>query len=109
MALAEGEVVGIVRGRDFDRAGAEVAADPLVENDGNLAVHQRQAQLLAVQMQVALVFRMNGDGDVAEHGLGARGGDGEKLASIFAVSRRGPGTESPRGGPFARRGRLQDR
>ena len=36
-------------------------------------------------MQVALVFRMNGDGGVAEHGLGARGGDGEKLAGVLAV------------------------
>ena len=38
MPLAEREVVGIVRGRDFDGAGAEVAADPLVEHDGNLAI-----------------------------------------------------------------------
>ena len=83
--LAEGEVVGIVRGRDLDRAGAELAAHPVVENDGNLAIHQRQAQLFAVQMQVALVLGMNGDGDVAEHGLGARGGDGHKLAGVLAV------------------------
>ena len=85
MALAEGEVVGVVRGRDFDRAGAELAADPLVEEDGNFAVHQRQAQLLAVEMQVALVFGMNGDGHVAEHGFGARGGNGEEFAGVFAV------------------------
>jgi hypothetical protein len=37
VALAEGEVVGVVRGRDFDGSGAEVAADPFVEDDGDLA------------------------------------------------------------------------
>ena len=57
MPLAEREVIGIVRGRDFDGAGAEVAADPLVEHDGNLAIQERQAQLFAVEMEVALVFR----------------------------------------------------
>ena len=36
-------------------------------------------------MQVALVFRMNGHGDVAEHGLGAGSGNGQKLAGVFAV------------------------
>ena len=85
MPLAEREVVGIVRRRHLHRAGAELAAHPLVENDGDLAVHQRQAQLFAVQMQVALVLGMNGNGHVAEHGLGARRGDRHKLAGIFAV------------------------
>jgi hypothetical protein len=47
--------------------------------------HQRQAELLAVQVQVALVFGMNGNGHVAEHGLGAGGRDGKKLAGILAV------------------------
>ena len=83
--LAEREVVGIVRGRHLHRAGAELAADPLVEHDGNLAIHQRQAQLFAVQMQVALVLGMNGHGHVAEHGFGARRGDGQELAGVLAV------------------------
>ena len=33
--------------------------------------------LLALQMLVALVDGMDGDGDIAEHGLRARGGDEE--------------------------------
>ena len=74
MALGEGEVVGVVSRGDLDRAGAEVAADPLVEDDGNLAVHERQAQLLSVQAEVAPIFRMDGHCNVAEHGLGAGGG-----------------------------------
>ena len=81
--LANGEVVGVVRRGDLHGAGAEVAADPLVEDDGNFAVHQRQAQLFAVQMQVALVLGMNGNGHIAEHGLRAGRRDGQKLAGVL--------------------------
>ena len=79
VALAQREVVGVVGGRDFDSAGAEVAADPCVENDGDLAADQRQAEFFAVEMEVALVFRMDGDGGVAEHGFGTGGGDGQEF------------------------------
>ncbi len=85
VALGEGEVVGIVRGRDFDGAGAEVAADPGIDHDGNLAIHQWQAQLFAVEMEVALVLGMNGHGGVAEHGFGARGGNSQEFAGLFAA------------------------
>ncbi len=37
VALAEGEVVGVVCGCDFDGSGAEVAADPFIEDDGDFA------------------------------------------------------------------------
>ncbi len=85
VALAEGKVVGIVGGGDLDGACAEVAAYPLVEDDGDLAAHQWQAEPLAVEMQVALVFRVNGNGCVAEHGFGAGGGDGEKLTGFLVA------------------------
>ena len=38
-----------------------------------------------MQMEVALVLGMNRHGHVAEHGFGAGGGDGEKLARVLAV------------------------
>ena len=84
VALPEGEVVGVVGGCNLDGAGAEVAADPGVEDDGDLTADERQAELFAVEMQVALVLGMNGDGGVAEHGFGARGGYGQKLAGVVA-------------------------
>ena len=40
VALAQGKVVGIVRGRDLDSAGAKLARDPLVQHNWNLAAHQ---------------------------------------------------------------------
>ena len=83
MALAEGKVVGVVRRSYLHRAGAKVAADPLVENDRNLAADQRQTQSLAVQVQIALVFRMNSNSYVAQHRFRTRGCNRQKLASIF--------------------------
>ena len=38
MALADGEVVGVVRGRDLDGAGAELGLGPVVGEDGDFAV-----------------------------------------------------------------------
>ena len=42
VTLAGFEIVGIVRGGDFDRAGAEFGVGQIVEDDGDLAIHQRQ-------------------------------------------------------------------
>ncbi len=39
--LPEREVVGVMRGRHLHRAGTEVPAHPLVQDDGNRAVHER--------------------------------------------------------------------
>ena len=46
VALADLEVVRVVRGRDFDDASAEFAVDVRVGNDGNFAIHQRQQTFL---------------------------------------------------------------
>jgi CBS domain-containing protein len=86
MALGEGEVVGVVGRSDLDRAGAEVAADPLVEDDGISRFISGRRSFLPCRLQVALVFRMNGNGYVAEHGLGAGGCDRQKLAGILTVN-----------------------
>ncbi len=85
VALAQSKIVGVVRRGHLDGAGAEVAADPFIENDGNLTGDERQAEFFPAQMKVALVFRMNGYGYVAEHGLGAGGRNGQKLARILSV------------------------
>ena len=79
VALADGVVVGIVRRRDFDRAGAELRADPRVGDDGDFAPNERHAHACALQMAVALVDGMDGDGDVAEHGLRPRSGDEQRF------------------------------
>ena len=46
VTLAQIEVHRVVRGRDFQRAGAEFAIDRGVGDDRYLAAHQRQAKRL---------------------------------------------------------------
>src|ERR1035441_10305417 len=84
MAFTESEVVGVVCRGHLDCACAEVAADPLIQNDGDFTANQRQAQLLTVEMEVALILGMNGHGHVAQHGFGASGSYGQKLSRILA-------------------------
>ncbi len=73
-------VVGRVVGRgDFDAAGTELRIDEFVADDGDGFVAQRQEHLAPDQGAVPFVVRVDGDGLVAEHGLGAGGGDGDKL------------------------------
>ena len=78
VAFAGFEIVGIVRGGDFNDAGAEFGVGHFVENDGDLAIHQRQRDGLAVKIQIAFVARIDGDGGVSEHGFRTRGGNGEE-------------------------------
>ena len=47
----------------------------IVEDDRNLAIHQRQLHGLAVQVEVALVLGVDRDGSIAEHRFGTRRGD----------------------------------
>ena len=65
--LAERKIIRIVRRRNLHCPCAEFAADPLVKNDRNLAPHQRQSQLLAVQMLVPFVLGMNRNRHIAQH------------------------------------------
>ena len=68
------EIVGIVRGRDLHRAGAELGIrEQVIGDDRYLAIHQRQQDALAVQMLVALVGGIYRNRRVAQHGLGTRG------------------------------------
>jgi hypothetical protein len=82
VALADRVVVEVVRRRDLDAAGAEFEVDVGVGDDRDLAVGQRQLDHLADQVLVALVFRMDHHGGVAEHGFRAGRGHREAARSI---------------------------
>ena len=75
VAAAAIEIVGVVCGRDFHHAGAELGIGEIVEDDGNRAVHQRELDALAVQIEIAGIGFVDGDGSIAQHRFGARGGD----------------------------------
>ncbi|GFN03864.1 hypothetical protein Smic_24200 [Streptomyces microflavus] len=54
----------------------------VVGDDGDRPVGQRQLDLLADQVLVALVVGVDGDGGVTEHRLGAGGGDDDGLVPL---------------------------
>jgi hypothetical protein len=79
---ADLEVGGIVGRRHLDGAGAEGWVHRLVGHDRNQPVGEREPQLLASEVAVAIIFRMHRDGSVAEHGLRAGGRDGEMALAV---------------------------
>ena len=83
---ADVEVGEVVRRRDLEGAGAELGVDALVGDDLELAPEQRQGGRLADEVLVALVVGVHGHGGVAEHRLGARGGDGHRAAAVDRVA-----------------------
>ena len=85
MSLADVPIIRIVGGGDLEKSGGELGHrivrvaghhDVLVGDDGDKTIHDRQAHLLADEVYSARVLGIHGHGGVAEHGLGARGGDG---------------------------------
>ncbi len=76
-------VVGVVRRRDLERAGAEREVHVRVGDDRDAACSTIGSRtLLPDQVLVALVVGMHRDRDVAEHRLGAGRRDHERLRRI---------------------------
>ena len=75
------EVVGIVERGDLHQPGAELAVDRRVGHERQAPADQRQDRRLAVEMEVALVLGMEGDGGVAQHRLRPGGGDHDPLVA----------------------------
>ena len=83
VALADLEVVEVMRRRHLHRARAFLGIGMLVADDRNPAPDQRQDHMLADQMPVAVVLGIDGNAGVAEHRLGARGCDRDEARWIF--------------------------
>ena len=82
MPPADLEVVGVVRRGHLDRAGAEGGVDVVVGDDRDPPAGQRQLDLGADQVLVALVVGVHGDGGVAEHRLGPGGRDDDRRVAV---------------------------
>ncbi len=61
VALADLEVVRVVRRRDLDRAGAELGIDVRIGDDGNHSADERQLDARADQMLVTRIVRVHRD------------------------------------------------
>jgi hypothetical protein len=62
-------IVEIVCWGDLHTTRSELRIDVVIADDRNGSIGQRQSQLLADEMPIALIIRMHGDGGIAEHGL----------------------------------------
>ena len=84
---ADLEVVGVVRRGHLDRTGAERRVDVVVGDDRDPPAGQRQLDLGADQVLVALVVRVHGDRGVAEHRLGPGGRDDDRGVTLAVPDR----------------------
>ena len=90
---ADLEVVRIVRRGDLHRAGAERRVDVLIGDHRDPPAGQRQLHLAADQVPVPVVIGVHGHRGVAQHRLGAGGGDHDRVRIPL---RGGVGGASPR-------------
>ena len=111
VAIADLEIVEIVRRRHLHRARALFRIGIVVGDDFDLAADQRQDDVLADQLLVALILRMHGHAGIAEHGLRARRCDHDKGRGILGIETFCLRSDSAdtRGGPSPRSAALRDR
>ena len=88
VGLTHGVVVGVVGRGDLDKAGAKVGVDMPILKDGDLAVDDGELDGLAHEGGLLGVLRGDGDARVAEHGLGARGGDDDVVLAVDRLGQR---------------------
>ena len=81
MPCTDSVIVGVVRGGDLHGTGTELHVDGFrVGDDGHLAAGDEGVDgELAVQVLVARVVRVDGDGSVSEHGFRTGGGNDDLL------------------------------
>ena len=88
VGLTHGVVVGVVCRGDLDEAGAEVGVDMPILKDGDLTVDDGELDGLTHKGGLLGVLRGDGDARVAEHGLGARGGDDDVVLAVDRLGQR---------------------
>ena len=88
VGLTHGVIVGVVGRGDLDEAGAKVGVDMPILKDGDLAVDDGELDGLTHEGGLLGVLRGDGDARVAEHGLGARGGDDDVVLAVDRLGQR---------------------
>ena len=78
MALAHLEVIWIVGGSYLDCASSELGIDQFIFDDRDVAIDEWKEDLLADKVLITRISWMDGDCAIAEHRLGASGGDGDR-------------------------------
>eukprot|EP01137_Pigoraptor_chileana_P033897 Opistho-2@25586 len=89
VAHADLKVIEVVPGGDLHRTSAKRGVHKAVGNDGNGVSRERMADALAVEMRVACVLWVDGDGSVSEHGLNTCRGNDNLLLRAFNLVGKG--------------------
>ena len=88
VGLTHGVIVRVVGRRDLDKAGAKVGVDMPILKDGDLAVDDGELDGLTHKGGLLGVLRGDSHARVAEHGLGARGGDDDVVLAVDRLGQR---------------------
>ena len=83
VAKADFIVVRIMTGSHLHCTSAKAQLHIVIRDDRELSAHERQDGILANQMLIFLIRRVDGDTGVAQHRLRTGGGDDEFLIGIF--------------------------
>ena len=95
VALADLEIVEVMRWRDLHRARTFFGIGIFVGDDRDEPPHQRQAHPAPDQLRIALVLGMHSHRRVAKHGLRPRRRDSDEFAAVLAVHRHDGIAEVP--------------
>ena len=82
VALADFKVIEVVRRGDLDRTRARLRVSIVVANDRDHTTDERQFDVLANQILITLIRRINRNTRIAQHGLRPRGGHNDKAAGF---------------------------
>ena len=88
VSLTHGVIVGVVGRGDLNEAGTKVGIDMPILKDGDLTVDDGKLDGLAHEGGLLGVLRGDGDARVAEHGLGARGGNDDVILAVDRLGQR---------------------
>ena len=88
VGLTHGVIVGVVSRGDLDETGAKVGVDMPILKDGDLAVDDGELNGLTHEGGLLGILRRDCNARVAEHGLGARGGNDDVVLAVDRLSQR---------------------
>ena len=82
-ALADFKVIKVMRRCDFHRTRPFFRVGIFIRHNRDKPPDNRQYDIFTNKVFVALIVRMHGNAGIAQHGFGARGGDGNVTTPIF--------------------------
>ena len=88
MSLTHGVIVGVVGRSNLNEAGTEVGVNVPILKDGDLSVDDGELDGLTHKGGLLGILRGDSDARVAEHGLGARGGDDDVILAVDRLGQR---------------------